>query len=695
MSVSMEKITQSKSFRLIAITLCVFLFGIILFLSGVCNFLEYKTYDNRLVVTSKLFSPSEDISFIVLDQESLDWGSNVMGWSWPWPRSAYGDIVNYLNIGNASCVVFDVLYTEPSIYGTEDDNSFANACEAYGKVIQTMFISGIGSSEKVLLPIDPILKSAALVGNIVSALDEDDIIRRGRLLYEWQGKEYPSLGTAPLFLKNRNQDTVIEDTVFLKEMFQDIPVLKDSTVYLRYQNNIENYIPYRASDILESYYDYQNGEEPLIEPENFADSYVFFAFYAPGLFDICSTPVSQVYPGVGVHITLLDNILNNSFIKPVSTVYSIFWILLVSFLGAFIVYIGEKQKTQSRTVVFTVFMLVLVALLIVAITYVLFIPGYWIPLVVPAICFVSSFLSILILSYATEGKQKRFIKTAFSQYLSPIVIEELIADPHRLKLGGERREISIFFSDVQGFTSISEKLSPESLTELLNDFLSEMSDIILKSGGTIDKYEGDAIIAFWNAPIEQCDHGRRAIEAALECQKRLEELRTEFQKRAGTPMFMRIGLNTGNAVVGNMGSRNRFDYTMLGDSVNLGARLEGLNKQFGTYIMCSEATRKAAIEHECSIEWRELAKVAVVGKNEAVTVFEPLSKEEYESKKDVLHVFDIARTLFYKGNFQEALKAFKSIEEHDKPAFYYCKKCQELIQYPPENWEGVWKATEK
>ncbi len=218
--------------------------------------------------------------------------------------------------------------------------------------------------------------------------------------------------------------------------------------------------------------------------------------------------------------------------------------------------------------------------------------GTWLPLVVQEAAVSLSLLGALAVNYATEGKQKRFIKNAFRQYLSPDVIEQLIAHPERLKLGGERRTLSIFFSDLQGFTAISEGLDPEALTALLNEYLSAMTDILHEEGGTVDKYVGDAIIAFWNAPLDQPDHAERAARAALRCQEKLSEMRPDFRERIGKDLYMRIGLNTGFAVVGNMGSRSRFDYTVLGDAVNLASRLEGINKQFGTFILSSEALRK-------------------------------------------------------------------------------------------------------
>ncbi|MBP2674353.1 MAG: adenylate/guanylate cyclase with Chase sensor, partial [Deltaproteobacteria bacterium] len=292
----------------------------------------------------------------------------------------------------------------------------------------------------------------------------------------------------------------------------------------------------------------------------------------------------------------------------------------------------------------------------------------------------------------TEGAQKRFLKNTFRQYLSPEYIEQLIAHPERVKLGGERRTLSIFFSDLQGFTGISEGLTPEELTALLNEYLSAMTDILQEEGGTVDKYIGDAIVAFWNAPIEQPDHAERAARAALRCQEKLAEMRPLLRERFGKDLFMRIGLNTGSAVVGNMGSRTRFDYTVLGDAVNLASRLEGINKQFGTYILASEALRERLPE---SVPAREVSRVAVVGRKEPVRAFELLGGKEAAARGKELALFAEGLRAFTGGNFPAALETFLATAEADPPAAAYARKCRALIEQPPQRWEGVWVMTEK
>jgi len=298
-----------------------------------------------------------------------------------------------------------------------------------------------------------------------------------------------------------------------------------------------------------------------------------------------------------------------------------------------------------------------------------------------------------LLSYATEGQQKRYIKSAFKQYLSPTIIEELIAHPESLKLGGEKRDLSIFFSDLQGFTTISLTLSPEDLTKLLNEYLTAMTDIIQEEGGTIDKYEGDAIIAFWNAPLDQPDHAVRAVRSALRCQAKLAEIRPAIKERYKADLRKRIGINSGSAVVGNFGSHTKFNYTMLGDAVNLASRLEGVNKQFRTFTMISSTVVEKL---GGAFPARELSRVAVVGRKEPVTIFEPMTAEQFASRQDALRIFDTGLRAYYAGDFADAERIFGSIASTDPAAFSYAERCRRLRASPPESpWTGVWEMTEK
>ena len=220
-----------------------------------------------------------------------------------------------------------------------------------------------------------------------------------------------------------------------------------------------------------------------------------------------------------------------------------------------------------------------------------------------------------------------------------------------------------------------------------------MTDIIHEEGGTVDKYEGDAIIAFWNAPLEQTDHAGRCVRAALRCQARLADMRPAFRERLGRDLHMRIGINSGLAVVGNMGSHTRFDYTMIGDAVNLAARLEGINKQFGTYTIMSQST----MEHLAgTFPVRELSRVSVVGRREPVTIYEPMFPAEYASRREDLKIFAEGLEEFYhRGRFEKAESIFVGLADRDRAALAYVGKCRSLIEQPPEMWSGVWVVTSK
>jgi adenylate cyclase len=711
----------------LSITVSVFLGVSVATVCGLFEYLEYKTYDLRVVLFAESTRPSDDLVVVLLDQASIDWAKEARGWSWPWPRRAYGDVLEYMHIGKAASVAFDVIFSEASVYGPEDDAAFTQAAAKFGRTVQAVFFStqtgealswpddthtplfriegpgaetfttllpgfdlvqGASGTLRAQFPIDGIRNTAGCIGNVTAQADTDGIFRRATLFTFFDTKAVPGLSAASLLAAGTSEE--IRYNTKKHRITWDaytIPVDKNGRTLLHFRGNPDRYIPYSAAEVLQSAEAYYNGIEPLLGPENFTGKYVLFGYYAPGLFDICSTPISSVYPGVGIHITMLDNLLQEDFIREspawVGFLISLTVILLMSFL---VLYSGRISLAVSGCLGILVVISGLAGLAYYAL-------DLWIPVVAPVTGMFLAFLTATLYNYATEGSQKRFIKSAFSQYLSPVVIEQLLANPELLSLGGERREISIFFSDVQGFTTISENLEPTQLTELLNEYLSFMTDTILDSGGTIDKYEGDAIIAFWNAPVKYQDHAARALEASLVCQQLLAERQQFFYKKYGCRLLTRIGLNTGYAVVGNMGSSKRFDYTMLGDAVNLAARLEGLNKQFGTYLMCTETTFTQA--GKIGSFWgRKLAQVAVVGKKEAVTVYEPMPERVFVEKQGLLLRFDAARDLFYQGRFAEALPLFHALVEEDKPSFYYWEQCV-YYQDNPAAWKGFWQASTK
>jgi len=720
---------------LIIITVSLFLFVSFAYISGLFDFLENKTYDFRVNFFAEYSRPSEDIMVIILDQHSLDWAYEERGWVHPLPRKAYSEFLDYMNIAGASSVMFDVLFTESSRQGEEDDFIFAKSSDDFGRAVQGVFFSTqsgrtftfpqslnnkpffqLEGFEEILhlydfshsieplraqFPIESLAVTAGSVASITGySFDKEQVFRKFDLfkfndqVYRrldffalFDGRAVPGLFAGGLLANGKTNVIHYDKNKSLIEWDNyKIPIGMYGGTLLRFRGSIDRYIPYSLAEILQSAEAYKKGEEPLLPPENFTGKHIFYAYYAPGLFDICTTPISSVYPGAGMHITMLDNLLSQDFIRECPLWLALLLIFLSIVLITVLVLYSNKILIAmvGGTVVF--FILCVYGMF----AYYSRDLGLWVPMVAPITGLGIAFFTTTLYNYATEGKQKQFIKSAFSQYLSPSVIDQLLMNPERLTLGGERREISIFFSDIQGFTSISEKLDPTQLTELLNDYLSVMTDIILESGGTIDKYEGDAIIAFWNAPVDYEDHAARALRASLKCQSLMAEKQEFFKSKFGCELFTRIGLNTGYAVVGNMGSGKRFDYTMIGDSVNLAARLEGLNKLFGTYLMCTETTFKQG----GMFFGRKLAIVAVVGKKEPVPVWEPMPESVFLEKKALLQDFDSARDVFYQGNFHKALAMFQGLVDKDKPSFYYAEQCCYYIDHP-EEWKGFWQATTK
>ncbi|MBO4319297.1 MAG: adenylate/guanylate cyclase domain-containing protein [Treponema sp.] len=676
-----------QKLRVIITGVAIFALFAVLHFAGAFNWVDNKTYDSRMSLTADYFDPSDMITLVLLDQQSLDWATEEMGWGYPWPRSAYGTIIDFFNRAGAASIAFDMLYTEPSIYGPEDDKALGDACERFGRVVETVYYAD--SDSDPLYPVKEIREGAAILGNVTSALDSDGTARRNRFYADSADAE-PGLSIASMIVGGDLPD------------LDEIPKAKDGeTMYVRFQKNLNRYIPYGASEIIRSELAIEEAEKngtevdfettDLLDPELFVDQHVFFGLYAAGLFDICATPISSVYPGVGVHVCQLDTILNENYLRDVSLVIALCIMALMSFAGCLAG--GLSKQANLKSILLEVLLFIVIVVVYLVIAYWLFIPGYILPVAGPLGALLVSFFATILGTYLSEGKQRRIIKTVFSQYLSPTVIEILIEHPDKVKLGGERREITAFFSDIESFTSVSENMNPETMTSFLNTYLSEMSDIILAHGGTIDKYEGDAIIAFWNAPTDQDDHARRGVEAAIECQKKLLEMQESLMKLTGRPIKQRIGLNTGIATVGNFGSRKRFDYTMMGDTVNLASRLEGINKVFGTYTLVSEATAKAAEAAGCVLDFHNIGDIAVVGRKESVRVYVPGDKGSFNSEDN--KAFDEAYQKFRDGQFSEAHAIFASFADKNPTCKKYQAICERYIKNPPENWQGFMQATEK
>ncbi len=687
--------------------------------AGALDGLEYPTWSWRARVFARPSAQSQQIKIILLDQASLDWGARENDWSWPWPREVYAPILQFCQRGGARAVGFDVLFTEPSKYGVADDEAFGAAIHASGGFVGALFLGRDEGSAtawpadlrpsplqvanldavrraaddaglalpRATFPVPEVATNAALLADVKGEPDADGVIRRASLFRLFDGQVVPALGfglyrLAAVAANIQDLEPLRLEPGWLHIGTRRVPLDRRGRMILCYRGTLSDvYRPYSAQAILQSELRLQAGGEPLVDPREFQDAYVLFGFSAPGLMDLRPTPISNVAPGVMVYATMLDNLLA---MDPMREMPAALLALLVGLLAC----LGSAAVVFSRRAWHSVLCIVAFLALAVAAAFGAYGLGYWYPMVPQAGAVALALAGALVYSYATEGRQKAFIKGAFKHYLSPEVIDAILLHPEQLKLGGEKRELTIFFSDLQGFSSLSEKLNPTELTTLLNDYLTDMTNIILDEGGTLDKYEGDAIIAFWNAPLPQPDHARRACRAALLCQQKLAARREEFARRTGSQLYMRVGLHTGEVVVGNMGSQRRFDYTVLGDAANLASRLEGANKAFGTYTMASETTW---LQTANAFVGRRLGAIRVVGRKTPVKVLELVALGGGEPPAVAL--FHNALGLCGARKWAEALAILQPLEQ-DPVARKYAAQCRELLASGGD-WDGIWNLAEK
>lgn len=679
---------------------------------GVLDAVENVSWSWRVRLFGRPSKAAEQIKLVLLDQASLDWASERLSVSWPWPREMYVPLLQFVQRGGAASVAFDVLYTEPSAYTVSDDEALGEAIKNTSNMVAAVFLGNRSGQYETwpdefptpqwnvqakdltkrqqrrlnkttaTFPIPEVGMNAAMLGNVRDMPDADGVFRRASPLCRFDGRFVPSLGLAPYLLTHpeaRRHTTLERQWLRLGDL--RVPLDAQGEVLLHYRGVQNAYERIRAAAVIQSEMDLQAGLEPELNPEVFRGCHVLFGFSAPGLMDQRATPVSRVSPGVMIHAVLLDNLLSADALRDVPRWVVAVIVVLFSMLAAFA---GLFSKSAGRNaLLYVLFLLPGVGIAL------LFYPlGYWYPLAVQILSLLLALTSAVLVNYATEGRQKQFIKRAFQHYLSRDVIENILNDPGRLKLGGERKTLTIFFSDIQGFSTISEKMNPQELTSFLNDYLSEMTDIIFQEGGTLDKYEGDAIIAFWNAPVNQVDHAERGCRAALRCAQRLNELRGAWAERYGSPLYARIGMHTGEVVVGNMGSKERFDYTVLGDAANLASRLEGANKVFGTYIMISGETRKAAGE---GMGARRIGRIRVVGRKTPVTVYELLTMDAKDLPEWV-RIYEKGLDAVFSNDWKNALELFQSLE-NDALAQQYAQRCRKVLQ--GAEWDGIWNLTEK
>ena len=610
---------------------------------GWLTFAENHGRDLRMRLWTPDTPPHPAIKLVLIDQPSLDWAQEQFGLSWPWPRELYAAVAEYARRAGARAVVFDVMFSDASTYGVEDDTRFARALQSLPSIgsvalqhrqppFPAKHACGGPRYTAATLPHTRLRDHFSALGSVNGTFDADGIIRQTPLVYCLEGQPVDTLPLATYRLLNPSSARPDGQTLYR----------------IRFHGPAGHYPRFSAAALIQSKLLHDEGRVPLIAPEQLEQSIIFFGMSAPGLMDQRTTPFQSACPGAEIHATILDNLMTEDFFTPVHPLFVPLSALLIATVAALLI-------LAWRTLFVAILTFFGLTFLLTAAVYAAFAAGILPPVVPISFALVFGTLGAFALNYFREGRQRRFIRRAFAQYLSPAVIDQLVRHPASLRLGGEQKQLTLFFSDIEGFTTIAGALDPGALTHFLNHYLGALSDIILELGGTIDKYEGDAIIAFWNAPLDQEDHACRAVEAALRIQEHLAQERVAYRERCGRELRTRIGIHTGPVVVGNMGTTRRFDYTFIGDAGNLAARLEGANKHFGTATMISEATRESVADRYA---FRELGRIRVVGRETPIRVCEPLRR-----MRDEVQRFNIAVALMEQHRFEAAAAIFADLDD--------------------------------
>jgi adenylate cyclase len=641
---------------------------------------ELKTYDWRLTSTAEPSTARKDIALVEIDEFSLRNLQPYFG-RWPWPRVAHSVLLDYLKRAQAKVVVYDVnfaeadtatrQYGESTITGAESDQELVRAAKELGNVVMladaTYDITEAGDTpplpdagykledpgiveRRVVFP--PFAGLAAAVsgfGHNLFILDADGPLRHIVPFVRSRGRSVPSLGVAgalraagisPDSVKLDGNTLVVGDRV-MPMVGRSVRGTDGVVSYLWALVNFRGpalladmksrpYASYPFWDLFVSEDQLQRGEKPTIDPSAFRDKIVFVGVTGSGLYDVFETPFSGgKMPGIQVHAAVADDILSNRFMRPAATGVRVSTVVAAALLVGLIATMLPAWWATGATVVF-----------IAAFSWIgtrLFANGYWLNLSQPVLASTLSLFGGVAYQYFVEGREKRKMKRLFGQYVSKDVYDQLVANPELARLGGQRREMTVLFSDIRGFTTFSEKGQPEDIVHTLNEYFTRMVHLVFLHKGTLDKFVGDMVMALFGAPLADPQHPDHAVECALDMVVELGKLNERWRSEGRPELDIGIGINTGPMIAGNIGSEAIMSYTVIGDAVNLGSRLESLNKQYGTRIIISDATRQQLTGRYV---FRALGDVLVKGKTKPVAIFEVVGRDTDQASSNADTVSD-------------------------------------------------------
>jgi adenylate cyclase len=685
--------------------------------------LELKARDSLMRATIPSPGGHPDVVMILVTEDDLETVSRKHKVNWPWARDVFGSIFSACGQGKASVVLFDfftladpgdgepelvdALKESPPVYSAtpfyRDALKKAEARPDFDRLLDryALRVDNDGSVEipdeylSVRLPQPGIAEALAGACDVSTPRDLDGMMRRYRLISRFRGRYYPSFALAALLRREGVDRVEVRDRRVRVGKFS-IPVDRDGTLRLRfYPPTSEPGGGAKSFRLLSSYGVMAGGQElesggkvTTFDPKSVENRIVIVGTDAAALFDLKVTPVARQMMGCEMHAVALANIMRGDALREVPAAVSFLAALLLGVVAAVVTRFTPAGAGAGAAAG----LLVGVGVLNGAV----FRSGWVVELTPSLVSAGIAYAATSAVNFLTEGRQRRRTRREFSRYLSPKVVDKILLNPDGLRMEGERKVLTIFFMDFAGFTSMSETLDPTELVRLVSQYHNEAAEEIFRTEGTIDKYIGDAIMAFWNDPIEQPDHAVRACLTAVGAQRRLREFAARMKAQGLPEMHARMGINTGIATVGNFGAQGQVNYTVMGDEVNLASRLEGVNKEFGTDIIASEATYGPARDR---VEARELALIKVKGKKHPVRIFELLGPrgEVDPARLEAARAFERGLEAFRARRFEEALDLFRpAAAGGDRAARVHLELCERYRKEPPPaDWDGSYQMMTK